>query len=266
MAIIEIEKLTHCYNSYPAVNALTCSVERGSVVGLLGPNGAGKSTTIKMLTTLLPPTTGRATIMGYDLVQDAAKIRQNIGYVPQLVSADGELTGYENLQLCAKLYGLTSAKREKSIDEVIEFMRLSDFRDELVRNYSGGMVRRLEIAQALIHSPKVLFLDEPSVGLDPSARLSLWRHIKEWQQKFSTTILLTTHDMDEADVLCDMIVFMHRGRKVAQDSPQQLKQHLGPKASLEDVFLHYTGETIEEELYGDLSDARRVRRAISKRG
>ncbi|HXF29856.1 MAG TPA: ATP-binding cassette domain-containing protein, partial [Chlamydiales bacterium] len=192
---IHVTQLSHYYNHLPAVDAISFTVDAGAVFGLLGPNGAGKSTTIKMLTTLLPPTHGTAQVAGFDIVNDPAMVRASIGYVPQLISADGDLSGYENLLFSAKLYGLTKALREENIQHVLEFMGLLDVQDQLVNSYSGGMIRRLEIAQALIHRPKVLFLDEPTVGLDPAARKVLWKIIQEWQQKFKTTILITTHDM-----------------------------------------------------------------------
>ncbi len=198
---IELVELSHSYdpNRPPAVNKISFQVKSGSTFGLLGPNGAGKSTTIKMLTTLLPVTSGNAWILGFDLKRDPGRVREVIGYVPQLLSADGELTGFENLLLSAKLYGLERKTREKRITEVLEFMGLLPSAKLLVNQYSGGNIRRLEIAQALLHEPAVLFLDEPTVGLDPSARMGLWQHLQKWRKTFGTTILLTTHDMDEAD-------------------------------------------------------------------
>ncbi len=258
---LEILDLTHYYNTHPAVDHLSFNIQSGSIFGLLGPNGAGKSTTIKMLTTLLPPTSGTAKIMGFDLIRDPAMIRQQIGYVPQLLSADGELSGYENLLLSTKLYGLSRHKREKRIQEVLEFMGLSDFANQLVNQYSGGMIRRLEIAQALVHEPHVLFLDEPTVGLDPAARKSLWHRIQAWQKEFKITIFMTTHDMYEADLLCDIVAFMYLGRIVKMDSPVKLKASLGPKATLDDVFVRYTGTSIKEG--GDYHHAKQVRHTIS---
>lgn len=258
---IEVIHLSHFYNSIPAVDQISFQVEDGTIFGLLGPNGAGKSTTIKMLTTLLPATSGTARIMGYDIVEQPDRIRQLIGYVPQLISADGELTAYENLLLSAKLYGLPHQKRVQRIPQVLEFMGLADVADQLVNQYSGGMIRRLEIAQALVHEPKVLFLDEPTVGLDPAARKMLWQHIEEWRKQFGTTILMTTHDMDEADHLCDVVAFMHVGHIVAMDNPHNLKSKLGPKATLDDVFILYTGSSIKET--GDYSHVKQVRNTIS---
>ncbi|CCB85658.1 MULTISPECIES: ABC transporter ATP-binding protein [Parachlamydia] len=258
---VEVIELSHIYNTRLAVDKISFAIEPGSTFGLLGPNGAGKSTTIKMLTTLLPVTSGTAFIGGYDLNTQPAQIRQLIGYVPQLLSADGELTGYENLVLSAKLYGLSKKQREKRIAELLEFMGLSDFANQLVNQYSGGMIRRLEIAQALVHEPQVLFLDEPTVGLDPAARKTLWKHIQEWRQTFGTTILMTTHDMDEADNLCDIVAFMHMGHIVAMDAPLHLKATLGPKATLDDVFILHTGSSIKET--GDYGHVKQIRNTIS---
>lgn len=259
---IYVEDLTRYYNSHAAVDHISFSVKKGQVFGLLGPNGAGKSTTIKMLTTLLPPTSGTAMIMHEDIIKHPSKIREVIGYVPQLLSADGDLTGYENLLLSAKLYGVPHADRHERIEEILKFMGLHDYEHALVNTYSGGMIRRLEIAQALVHSPSVLFLDEPTVGLDPAARKILWRIIQDWKKQFGITILLTTHDMDEADKLCDVVAFMHLGRIVAMDSPSNLKKQLGKEATLDDVFVEHTGTSIKDEA-GDFRNVKQIRRTIS---
>lgn len=260
--MIETVELTHCYNSHPAVNRISLIVHTGKILGLLGPNGAGKSTLIKMLTTLLPATLGTAKINGYDIVREASLVRQHIGYVPQLLSADRDLTGYENLLLSAKLYGLPAEKRKERIDELLKFMGLSEFADQLVGQYSGGMIRRLEIAQALVHQPPVLFLDEPTVGLDPSSRRALWQRIKELRKHSGTTILITTHDMEEADILCDVVAFMHLGHILKLDSPDNLKKEIGPDATLNDVFLQFTGTSINER--GDFNHAKEIRQTLSR--
>ena len=189
------------------------------------------------------------------------KYRENIGYVSQLLSADGDLTGYENLLLSAKLYGLSRAARKEKIEEVLKFMGLYEVAGQMVNQYSGGMIRRLEIAQALIHQPNLLILDEPSVGLDPSARKIVWQHIQEWRNQYGTTIFLTTHDMEEADKLCDTVAFMFRGQIVAIDSPSMLKAEIGTAQTLDDVFLHYTGTSIQEGGY--YAQAKQTRRTIS---
>ena len=258
---VELINLTRCYDSYQAVDHISFGVTSGSIFGLIGPNGAGKSTTIKMLTTLLPATSGDARINGYSINLNPAEVRQCIGYVPQLISADGELTGYENLLLSAKLYGLSHEKRQKSIHEVLEFMNLIDVKDKLVNSYSGGMIRRLEISQALIHNPVVLFLDEPTVGLDPAARKALWKHIRVLNKEMGMTILMTTHDMDEADALCNVVALMHLGKIVVMDTPHKLKAALGPKATLDDVFILHTGSSLKET--GDYQHVKQTRTTIS---
>ncbi len=255
---IETFDLTRYYNTIPAVDKISFQVQAGTVFGLLGPNGAGKSTTIKMLTTLLPVTSGTASIMGYDLVHDPAMIRQRIGYVPQLLSADGDLTGYENLVLSAKLYGLSRSSQSQRIREVLEFMGLEAYAHRLVSQYSGGMIRKLEIAQGVLHNPAILFLDEPTIGLDPMARKTLWERIQEWRKNFKTTILLTTHDMDEADRLCDVVAFMHLGKIVVLDTPAKLKATVGPHANLDDVFMRYTGTSVNPSEYQNVKQTRRT--------
>ena len=261
---IDVRDLSHSYNSVLAVDTISFQVTKGSVLGLLGPNGAGKSTTIKMLTTLLPPTSGTALVSGYDIIQQPSCVRKHIGYVPQLLFADGDLSGYENLSLSGKLYGLPSKQREKRIHEVLDFMGLKDAAHDLVNQYSGGMIRRLEIAQALLHLPEILFLDEPTVGLDPSARQALWHRIHILREKYGTTILLTTHDMEEADLLCDVVAFMHVGHIVRIEAPAKLKAEIGAHATLNDVFMRYTGTSIKE---GDTySHVKQTRHAITHRG
>jgi ABC-2 type transport system ATP-binding protein len=258
---VDVIELCHRYESYLAVNKISFKIKKGTTFGLIGPNGAGKSTTIKMLTTLLPVTSGRAYINGYSIVEEPSRVRQNIGYVPQLLSADGELTGYENLLLSTKLYGLSRKHRRERILEILEFMNLSEYGDKLVNSYSGGMIRRLEIAQALVHKPKVLFLDEPTVGLDPAARKILWKHIQILNKQIGTTILMTTHDMDEAEALCDVIALMHLGRIVVMDSPDNLKAALGSNATLDDVFIFHTGSSLSET--GDYRHVKETRKTIS---
>jgi ABC-2 type transport system ATP-binding protein len=261
---IEVLSLTRRFNSLVAVNHLTFSCASGSTFGLLGPNGAGKSTLIKMLTTLLPPTSGTARIAGFDLIHHPEAVRRNIGYVSQMLSADGDLTGYENLLITAKLFGIPGSERGRRISEALEFMDLGQVGKKLVRQYSGGMIRRLEIAQAMLHRPNVLFLDEPSVGLDPSAKRAVWERIRQLRHEFGTTILLTTHDMEEADHLCDIVAVMHQGVLAAMDTPAALKVKVGPAATLGDVFIHFTGATITEG--GELRDVARTRLTTRRLG
>lgn len=259
--IVEAIKLSHLYGTHLAVDQISFQIQEGMIFGLIGPNGAGKSTIIKMLTTLLPITSGEAYIDGHSIAQDPTAVRRSIGYVPQLLSADGELTGYENLILSAKLYGIDKKYRHQRIEEVLSFMNLTEFKDQLVSSYSGGMIRRLEIAQALIAQPKVLFLDEPSVGLDPAARKSLWSHIQTLNKQLKTTILMTTHDMEEANSLCNMIALIYQGHIIVMDTPSNLKAALGPHATLDDVFIFYTGSSLKET--GDFGNVKDIRRTIS---
>ncbi len=261
---VETRALTRRFESLVAVNQLTFSFPRGSIFGLLGPNGAGKSTLIKMLTTLLPPSEGTALVAGFDIVRAPQEVRRRIGYVSQMLSADGDLTGYENLLISAKLYCIPRSERSARIAEALEFMDLAGAAQKLVKHYSGGMIRRLEIAQSMLHRPSVLFLDEPTVGLDPFAKQAVWKHIRELRQEFNATILMTTHDMQEADELCETVAFMHQGTIATIGSPAELKTELGPEATLGDVFIHFTGADISEG--GDLRDVARTRRTSKRLG
>ncbi len=262
-AAVETIELTRRFGAVTAVDALNLTVA-DEVFGLLGPNGAGKTTTIKMCITLLPPTSGTARVAGHDIIADPGAVRRNIGYVPQLLSADGALTGRENLRLSAKLYHLPSRVRDERIAESLAFMGLVDAADRLVRTYSGGMIRRLELAQAMLHRPAVLFLDEPTVGLDPTARNAVWAHVRELREREGTTIVLTTHYMEEADELCDRVAIMHMGLVAAIGTPIALKAQIGPGASLDDVFAHYTGADIDSG--GTFRDVARTRRTASRVG
>jgi ABC-2 type transport system ATP-binding protein len=246
MAILTTEHLTRRFKELTAVDDLTISVNQGEIFGLLGPNGAGKSTVIKMITTLLPPTSGCASVGGFDVVHNASNVRRLIGYVPQILSADGTLTGRENLMIFAKLYDIPKSERAPRIDESLEFMGLTDASDKLVKNYSGGMIRRLEIAQAMLHHPKVLFLDEPTIGLDPVGRKAVWDHIQKLCSDFDTTIFLTTHYMEEADKLCSRVAIMHLGKLAVIGVPADLKASLNKEnVTLDDVFVYYTGGELE---------------------
>ena len=261
---IETFGLTRRYGDLIAADHVTLHVPYSAIFGLLGPNGAGKTTTIKMLTTMLDPSEGTASVAGFDIVKTPAKVRRMIGYVPQMLSADGGLTGWENLNLSAKLYGITRAERKRRIEEALHFMGLSDFGRKLVKTYSGGMIRRLEIAQAMLHRPAVLFLDEPTIGLDPVARRSVWERLLELRRNFQMTVLITTHGMDEAEELCDQLAIMHLGKVAAIGTPADLKASVGPGATLDDVFVHFSGGTIQEE--GNYRDVRATRRTVSRLG
>ena len=265
MAVLEISSLTRRFGDHTAVDGFSVSVKRGEVFGLLGPNGAGKTTMLKMLTTLLPPTSGTAVIAGFDIVHQAADVRRVIGYVPQLISADGTLTGYENLLIFAKLYDIPRAEREARIQHALDFMGLAEAAQQLVRTYSGGMIRRLEIAQAVLHRPRVLFLDEPTVGLGPLARSAVWQHIEQLRADYGTTIVLTTHLMDEADNLCSRVAIMHLGKVAVIGTPAELKASLnGNGKTLDDVFVHYAGNTLESG--GGFSESKRTRIAARRLG
>ncbi len=266
---LQTTKLTKRFGDTLAVDRVSISAQPGEILGLIGPNGAGKSTLIKMLSTLLPPTSGRATIAGFDVATQPAEVRRRIGYVPQLVSADGALTAYENLLLSARLYSVPREERDARIAQALEVMNLTANRDQLVNRYSGGMIRRLEIAQSLLHRPQVLFLDEPTVGLDPVARESVWEHVVHLKDVLRTTMLVTTHYMDEADELCDRIALIHRGRIAEIGTPAELKERLGPGATLDDVFKHLAGVGLAGvglESEGGYRDVKRTRASARKHG
>jgi ABC-2 type transport system ATP-binding protein len=265
MSVLETHELTRRFGTFTAVDCLSLSVESGEVFGLLGPNGAGKTTVIKMLITLLKPSTGTATIAGFDIVRQASQVRRFIGYVPQMISVDGSLSGLENLSVFARLYDIPREERQSRVRDALSFMGLGDVAHKLVRDYSGGMIRRLEIAQAVLHRPRVLFLDEPTVGLDPIAREAVWDHVQDLRSRYGTTIFLTTHYMDEAQSLCTRVAFMHLGKLAAIGSPAELTASLGgPEVTLDDAFAHYTGS--EMETGGSYGDTSRTRRVASRLG
>jgi ABC-2 type transport system ATP-binding protein len=259
--IIETKALTKRFGDFTAVDRVYLTVRAGELFGLIGPNGAGKSTLIKMLTTLLAPSSGRAKIAGFDLAEQPQMVRAHIGYVPQLLSADHALTGYENLLLSARLYLIPRAARRTRIAAALKMMGLEGAAPKLVEGYSGGMIRRLEIAQSMIHEPAVLFMDEPTVGLDPVARQTVWDHVRQLRDRLGTTIFLTTHVMDEADELCDRIGVLHDGRLEKVATPAELKGSVGPDATLDDVFARITGAEIEAG--GTYRTVREARRSAS---
>jgi len=225
--LIIVKNLVKKYGDFYALNGLTFEVNENEIFGLLGPNGAGKTTLIHILATLLKPTTGGAVVNGYDVLHNATKVRKSIGVVFQAPSSDDILTGYENLKIHALLYGIPRGTREKRISEVLKLVGLEGRKNDQVKKYSGGMRRRLEIARGLLHHPKVLFLDEPTLGLDPQSRESMWTYIKEIVTEEKVTIILTTHYMEEADLLCDRIGFISNGKIIALNSPTNLKQEMG---------------------------------------
>ncbi|MHB1415092.1 MAG: ATP-binding cassette domain-containing protein [Chloroflexota bacterium] len=263
--VLETRALTRRFGAFTAVDQVSLAVAEGEVFGLLGPNGAGKSTVIKMLTTLLSPSEGTALVAGFDIKRQSEEVRQVIGYVPQMLSADGTLTGYENLLTMAKLHGIPRGERGERVRSALSFMGLADVADHLVRTYSGGMIRRLEIAQSVLHRPRVLFLDEPTVGLDPIARRAVWEHIARLRELYGTTIFLTTHYMEEADSLCRRVAIMHHGKVAVVDTPENLKRSVGGEGTtLDDVFAHYTGDELASR--GDYREASRTRRTARRLG
>jgi ABC-2 type transport system ATP-binding protein len=245
--IIQASGLTRRFGALVAVDQLDIDVFRGEVFGLLGRNGAGKSTLIKMLTTLLPPSAGTARVAGFEIRTQAADVRRVIGYVPQALSADGDLTGYENLLVFARLYDVPRRERRSRIDDALALMGLTEAAQRLVKGYSGGMIRRLEIAQSTLHRPMVLFLDEPTVGLDPVARRDVWGLIGQLRQRYGSTIVLTTHYLEEAAALCNRIGIMNRGRLVATGTVAELEASACAGATLDEVFTQYTGSGSESE-------------------
>ncbi|MGC1177894.1 MAG: ATP-binding cassette domain-containing protein [Methyloceanibacter sp.] len=263
---IDVRNLTRRFGDIIAVDQATLAAEQGENFGLIGPNGAGKSTLIKMLTTLLPPTSGSATVAGFDIVRRPAEVRRRIGYVPQLLSADGSLTGYENMLLSARLYGVPRAERAHRIARALARMGLSEVADHLVRNYSGGMIRRLEIAQSLLHRPKVLFLDEPTIGLDPGARETVWDHVLDLKASFHTTMIVASHHMDEIEEFCDRIALIDHGRVAAVGTAAELKARVGPNATLDDFFIQLVGSKTETEVERGYGEVRRARRAAREHG
>ncbi len=233
---VEVEGLTKRFGDFCAVDALTFSVKHGEVFGLLGPNGAGKSTLIRMLTTLVPPTAGRARVSGFDVAEQPNEVRKVIGVIPQAMTTDLDLTADENMSIFAKLYGLSRAKRRETIRELLAAVDLDQWADKPVKNFSGGMRRRLEIARGLVHEPKIFFLDEPTTGLDPVSRVSVWEMLDNLRKERDLTVILTTHYMEEADKLCDRIAIVDHGKLVALDSPLKLKASIPGKNVLEVSF------------------------------
>lgn len=261
---IKTSELTRQFADLIAVDHIELLVTYGEIFGLLGANGAGKSTLIKMLTTLLPPTSGAAEVGGFDITKSPGSVRQSIGYVSQLLSADGALTGYENLRLSAKLYGLAKDERKERIADALYFMGLTDASNNLVRTYSGGMIRRLELAQAMLHRPTILFLDEPTIGLDPVARHMVWDRLLDLRHEYGMTVLITTHDMEEAEALCDRLAILHMGRVSVIGKPAGLRAGLGENATMDDVFVHYAGGLIHEG--GAFHEVAQTRRTAHRLG
>jgi ABC-2 type transport system ATP-binding protein len=233
---VEVENLTKRFGDFCAVDSLNFQVANGEIFGLLGPNGAGKSTLIRMLTTLVPPTSGTARVNGFDVARNATGVRESIGVIPQAMTSDLDLSAEENMSIFAKLYGIPGEKRRRTIKELLKAVDLEQWADKPVKMFSGGMRRRLEIARGLVHEPKIFFLDEPTTGLDPVSRVAVWEMLAKLKCERDLTIIVTTHYMDEADKLCDRIAIIDHGKLVALDSPLKLKTSIPGKNILEVSF------------------------------
>jgi ABC-2 type transport system ATP-binding protein len=259
---VSVRDLVVRFGDVHAVRGINFDVEPGEVFGLLGPNGAGKTTTLRVLTTLLPPTGGSASVAGLDVRRDALRVRAAIGYVPQAISIDSALTARENLEFYARVTGVSRRERPERIDQAIEAMHLHPFLDRLGRTLSGGMLRRLEVATALLNRPEVLFLDEPTVGLDPTARRLVWERLASLREQAGTTLLVTTHMMEEAERQCGRIAIMDLGSIVASGTPDELREEFSAD-SLEDVFTEATGRSLDDE--GGSFRGTRASRRLSRR-
>ena len=246
MLAIEVENLSKKFGDFTAVDSISFKVEHGSIFAFLGPNGAGKSTTIKMLTTVLTPTSGRISLNEHDVMKDPNEVRKNFGIVFQDPSLDDDLTAYENMEIHGVLYHVPANEMRKRIELLLGFVELWDRKNDLVKTFSGGMKRRLEIARGLLHHPKVLFLDEPTVGLDPQTRNHIWKYILQMNKDEGTTIFFTTHYMDEADKVANVIAIIDHGKIIAQGTSKELQEKT--KAStLEEAFIELTGHEIRHE-------------------
>src|SRR6516165_2461022 len=242
---VEVDNITKRFGDFCAVDGLSFDVSHGEIFGLLGPNGAGKSTLIRMLTTLVPPTSGTARIHGFDILRAANDVRQTIGVIPQAMTSDLDLSAEENMSIFAKLYGISRERRKRTIKELLKAVDLEQWADKPVKNFSGGMRRRLEIARGLVHEPKIFFLDEPTTGLDPVSRVGVWDMLSRLKRERELTILVTTHYMDEADKLCDRIAIVDHGKVVALDSPLKLKASIPGKNILEVSFSEVPANWVE---------------------
>jgi len=244
--IIEVNKLTKKYKDFTAVDDISFTVKQGEIFGFLGPNGAGKTTTIKILTTLLQPTAGEIKVNGHDILKNKDKVRSDFGIVFQDPSLDDELTVYENMRFHAVLYGIPKKTWTKDIEKLLKFVKLWDRKDNLVKTFSGGMKRRLEIARGFLHHPKILFLDEPTLGLDVQTRRHVWEYVDNLNKKEGVTVFLTTHYIEEAEKVADRVAIIDRGKIVSQGAVSDIKQDLKVE-TLEDAFLKLTGKDIRDE-------------------
>ncbi|MGW1160035.1 ABC transporter ATP-binding protein [Streptomyces sp. NPDC002513] len=269
---VTCDGLRYSFGETTAVDGLDLRVRDGEVFGLLGPNGAGKTTAIRCITTLLPVPAGRVRVFGHDAARERMAVRRLLGYVPQQLSADSGLTGRENVALFARVFDVPRRERARRVEQALAAVDLTAAADRLAKTYSGGMVRRLELAQALVSAPRLLILDEPTIGLDPIARTTVWEHINAVRAATGMTVLVTTHYMDEADQYCDRVALMHRGRVRALGTPAELRSGLGerlgtegPLPTLEDVFRDVAGSGLDDQS-GDFRDVRSTRRTASRVG
>ena len=264
-SIIHIEHLTKRFGRFSAVDDISFEVNKGEIFAFLGPNGAGKTTTIKMLITLLKPTSGKIIINGYEISHNATIVRRSIGYVPQLISVDSALTVYENLMLMARLYDIPARVRKDRIQEMLAFLKLEGHANAIVRTISGGMIRKVEIGQAMIHRPSVLFLDEPTTGLDPVAKNNVWEHLLELRDNYETTIFFSTHNMEEAEEFSSRVAIIDTGKISVIGNVRELKEKTGKReATLEDAFIFFTGSHLQES--GDFREIRRTRQNQKRLG
>ncbi len=257
MSIIEVKNLTKKFDDFIAVDGISFSVEKGDIFAFLGPNGAGKTTTIRMLTTMLKPTSGEILLNGFDPVKDSNGARHSFGIVFQDPSLDDELTAFENMEFHGVLYGVPKVLRRERTQQLLKIVELEDRKNEQVKNFSGGMRRRLEIARGLLHHPKILFLDEPTIGLDPQTRNHIWSYIKSLNKEEGITVFFTTHYMEEADRAAKRIAIIDHGKIVAQGTSEDLKKQTD-STLLEDAFIKITGKDIREEKVSNL-DKMRIR-------
>ena len=263
--IINVNNLSKNYGSFQAVKNISFEVKQSEIFAYLGPNGAGKSTTIKMFITLLAPTSGDAIINGHSLIQHPAEVRKSIGYVPQMISVDGSLTVQENMMLMAQLYDVPYRECKGRIQEMLTFLNLDKHARSLVRTLSGGMIRKLEIGQAMIHHPRILFLDEPTTGVDPIAKRNIWEHLVDLRKTFGTTIFFSTHNLEEAEESSDRVAIMNTGEIAVIGTVSELKEKTKKKnATLEDAFIFFAGNSIEME--GNFRDIRSTRKTEGRLG
>lgn len=264
MSIITVKNLVKKFGDFSAVDNISFEVKRGEIFAFLGPNGAGKTTTIKMLTTLLDPTSGEISLDNFNVIKDPRNTRKSFGIVFQDPSIDTDLTAYENMEFHAVLYGLPRNVSEPRIKELFELVELTDRKNEFVKTFSGGMKRRLEIARGLLHHPHVLFLDEPTLGLDPQTRNHIWRYIKDLNEREKITVFFTTHYMEEADRAAHRVAIIDHGKIIKEGTPEELKKEAGA-ATLEDAFLSLTGSAIRQEEASGLDNMRTHARAWNRR-